>query len=648
MKGSHAVLLLSLCAALSVACGGVVSPDGGADTPARDVLQQDGARSETGNDVLPQDDVAAMDAPAIDVAAMDEGVDASMPDEGPDAITIPDVAMDAPPACASAADTCATAAGCPDLSDGTMHTVTFAAAMANQPVSCGGAMSRDVVLPLTITASSDVEVVATPTGGDVLNLALFGSADCTAASELRCGIGGTGGVPDARVRVSGLMPGTYYVVVKSNGGNPAIVQANVTPSRPRPTGDLCPGQVVMTDGTPSSITASAMAGFSPDPDYGTSCGSGSSTTGFIDVVFNYTLTTTQDVTINISATADSGRGVAMQVQSSCGSRTSALTACASGATSFSRTLRSQAPGTYYIIVEWRPSAPTVSRTIVATVTTSLPSMVAPVDRCPGIALMEGVPASVDVTTIGRDYSLACIGFANVDAAYTFTAPAAGNHVIVNVRNTSTTPRSSGFEVQTTCGGTAVGACVGPSTVTTPSVWQRYNSLTPGATYSIVAATSADSGNLVTTYWTQPAPTVMSARGNDLCTSAQMIPETGGIFLGNTTGMMANYFSGVGSCVRCNTNGAPDAVFRLDLTSPRRVLARLSNGGTMGYDPALYLRSGMSCTGTGVTTVACVDDYYGQDSAIDQTLMPGTYWFIVDGCGSSGMYILDVVTVPPSP
>jgi hypothetical protein len=66
------------------------------------------------------------------------------------------------------------------------------------------------------------------------------------------------------------------------------------------------------------------------------------------------------------------------------------------------------------------------------------------------------------------YALACRRTANVDGVFSFVAPPAGQDVILNVRNTDTDPRNTAVQLQSTCGGTAVGPSVGPDGRFSPS------------------------------------------------------------------------------------------------------------------------------------------------------------------------------------
>jgi hypothetical protein len=647
MRRLRALVLLSLCGALA-ACGNSVAPnDGGSDRPVvtdRVVPPGDVPLDEM---IVPPDE--GIDAPPEDgggepdALPPEDAFDAGEPDVFVEDVPVPTDAppIDVPPADAGPmcpngiAESCPAGgtSPCPDLNDGRAHTITFTGLRADLPASCEGAMTSlgpDGIVPLTLTAASDVTITGMPTGGDAVVLTLFTATGCgMAAGELRCSnSSATGGT--ARITATSLPPGQYYVAVSAARGNPALVQATVTPARPRMPGDVCPGVTVTPDGAPATITTT---GFSGTADIGTSCGPTAGSAGWVDVVFTYTLTAPRDVTINVSATGTGA--ITVDLAATCGARNAALPGC-TAANPVRRVVRAQAPGTYYVTVAYN-GAP--GRSIIATVTTSAPTMPPAGDRCPAIPLTAGMVSTVDASMLSPDFALLCVATSRADAIFSFANPAAGNDVLVNVTTTAA-GATTALQLESTCGGAAVGPCVAAAR---NSIWQRYHGLTPGATSYLVGATTANTGMLSARYQVLPAATPTAVTTNDRCGGAFDIdPMRGGIYTGSTA-MFNDDTTLPRPCIPARCGGGVDAIYRLDLrtaTAPRRVL--LNTIGS-AFDTVLFVTTGMTCPGANVPN-ACNDDYYGQAAALDITLNPGLYWVVVSGCGfgARGNYQLDVI------
>ncbi len=584
--------------------------------PLDDVLSPDVFTAETGDP-----DVVAPDVPiAMDVVTADTGVTCT----------------------AGATDSCPTTppGPCANLSDGAAHTITFTGFRADVASSCETGLTSsgaDSVVPLTLTAMSDVVITAQGTGGDVVVAALYSAAGCgMMAGEMRCA-SSVGGGGTATVRLSSLAPGTYYVVLNTGRAQPVIVQAMITPPRPRVGGDTCPGVVVVPDGPAVSLNT---MGFATDPDIGTQCGSRTASTGFVDSVFQYTLTATRDVTINVTATGFGN--MAMDVATRC-ARSAAIPGCSTGST-IVRTLRSQAPGTYFIVVDYQIVGMTF-RSLVASITTGAPTMAPPGDACPGLPLTMGVLSQVTSTMLGPDFTMTCDPAARGDAAFTFTAPATGNDVIVNVQD-AVALASVSMQLQSPCGGAAVGPCIGPPQFTSqPRAWRRYPGLTAGTTYTVVGASNVSAGAVGARYYVVPAATPAAVTGNDRCAAARVIPEAGGVFTGSTTGLTDDVTFPL-ACL-C-FGGHPDVVYTITLTARRRLVA-----STLGsaLDTGVIVQQGAACPGAPVAN-ACSNDAHGSASEVDVVLDPGTYYIVLKGCSglggmpTSGTYALDVVTLPP--
>ncbi len=116
-----------------------------------------------------------------------------------------------------------------------------------------------------------------------------------------------------------------------------------------------------------------------------------------------------------------------------------------------------------------------------------------------------------------------------------------------------------------------------------------------------------------------------------CANAYFIPVNSGVFTDSgDTSSCSDFYQG-----SCNTNRAPEVVYRFYLPKPTRVVVDLAGSG---YDTLLYMQRD-SCPGS---EVACNDDYSQKTSHLDVSLEPGDYYFFVDGYGTnSGAYKLSV-------
>lgn len=533
--------------------------------------------------------------------------------------------------------------------------------MSGIPGSCEGmttGMGRDGVIPLVLTEASDVTIALTPNGGTAgaATVVVFNGAQCgVAAGERACG-NTSGGTATAMnpLRLTNLAAGTYWVALSwaqiGGGGtiDPVVqVDTTITPARPRVAGDTCPGITVPTNNM-RVTTDTAM--FQMGSDIGATCGGGGAARG--DIVYSYTLTARSNVTIAMSGF---NTAIAFDVQTGCGNRATSIPTCASGAlgATVTRTLNNQAPGTYYIVADYRAtSAPSVNVQVNATAAPPPP----PADSCPGQPLSDGMTSSLAVSGLTQDTAFGCFMASTADGNYSFNAPAGRDVLVEAVAGNS----NVAVELQQPCGMNTM-SCTAPTNG--GRTWQRYSGLMGGLSYTLHAGTSATTGNLDVTYRSIPALTTTASTGmNEACASATDINASGGVYTGNLAMMAANSGAPAGggtSCNGCNTVAGRDAVYHLRLTASTRVLAKLT-GAAANYDPVLYVRGG----GAGATCqdgnslmgsapiLFCADDYFGQNGAFDRTLPAGDYWFFVDDCvpfmggggARGGAYTLEVITL----
>jgi hypothetical protein len=597
----------------------------------------------------PQD--ASLDAARDATTVLDVPADARLdvprdrPPPGiPDAFsTLRDApAGDVDLACAAGAlDRCPTSVPgpCADLSDGREHVVRFAGFRSDHALSCSGrdiSAGPDAVLPLTLRETSDVDISAQPGTDDAIAVALRPADQCASAAwELECVNGGfsIGGI--ATFRASRVPPGDYVLLVATQRGVEARVNASIRASRPRAAADLCPGVEVLPDGPAVRIDTT---GFVATADHGTTCGSAiTGGSSGVDAVFRWVLDEPRDVIVRIEG--EGAAALALDVSPTCGSRAQAIPGC-SLTFPTARRLRSLRPGTYYGVLNYRAEG-RPNRAFEIRLETLDPTPPGPAATCPGVTLTEGLYSAHRVDALGAGAVLPCVRSQLVSGNFSFIAPAQGD-VVIQAQTDSETADAA-FQLRESCDGAPLGACVGPDSRRGNSVWQRYQGLTAGQRYWVQAVTSTVDRSLGVAFRVVPPAPPRDVTGNDRCDTAAVIPETGGVFRGSTEGTtvltMPSCASNRSGCV-----GGRGVMYRLDLTQRRRVVGVMR---AAGFDTLLALQSNGACPGT-VGMGACNDDWLGTDSQIDATLDPGTHWIYAAGCGAdqSGDYALDVMVVAP--
>jgi hypothetical protein len=136
---------------------------------------------------------------------------------------------------------------------------------------------------------------------------------------------------------------------------------------------------------------------------------------------------------------------------------------------------------------------------------------------------------------------------------------------------------------------------------------------------------------------KPPTPVVAVTGNDTCYSAVQIPELGGLFSGDTRTMQSDYVN----CAKV-PDYAKDVAFTLTLTTSKHVVARVE---TKSFDGMLMRfkapDSGeMLCAGD---AVSCNDDSADHVPLLDESLPPGTYYYVITGYSraEAGEYKFDV-------
>ena len=493
-----------------------------------------------------------------------------------------------------------------DVSAGGAFTISSIGARADYGTTCGSSSYRDVVLTLTLTEPKDVTITADGTSGTAL--ALRTTCD-DMATELECESWFPG-----QIRSRALAAGTYFVIVKDWSVGEIFVNVELEPPTTAPSNETCASPIDVSAG--GSFTGSTV---DVADDLTTSCGFGAAP----DLVYTFTTTAPQNVYVSLlSETGDTEMN--FSVRSACSDATTELR-CLRGTVAYT-TLHELPAGTYYIIAEG-PSYREVEYTL--EVRFNPPSPPPPGDSC-----SSPIPLPLDTMTLGSladkqdDHSLACSGSSYRDAVYAFTLTERRD-VTVTVNGGTTFMYAS---VRAACADSAMQlrcASGNPSRSTIRDL--------PAGTYYVLVESYRGTGfNISVETSTPTAATPVSA--NENCTTAYVVPATGGLFSGTTTGMVNDYTTST-----CGASAsAGDAVFRIDLTTTKRVIASTSGSA---FDTVLHVHEGM-CTSGGESY--CDDD--GVDalaSLIDETLGAGTWYFVVDGWGGyTGDYYFEAMILDP--
>ena len=492
-----------------------------------------------------------------------------------------------------------------------VYTMTLGGAAPDYTLRCTGGNANDVVMAIDIPAGEprdlrvEVQDEFGTTGASL-------RSTCGGPAELAC----RSGYP-AVVRARALAPGRYFVIVASIGGGSgrADVSVSIDPASTAPTNETCATatEIPVPEG---GTFRDSMVGVASDTML--ACGT---STDSPDLFYTFTIPEAlgaQDVIV--SAGSISGETMAFSVRGAC--EDNALR-CAVGSPASARTFR-LVPGTYTLVVEG-PSYVEVDFTL----NVSFAPATNPVagDLCStAIPLTVGELYNGSFAGAEDDVELAGCGFRSRDLIHRFTLTEPADVSILT--SGGSTYVQSGLAAA--CPSERALFCAGGAPART-----RARGLAAGDYFVIVEATRAG-GYSVQVDATSPPVIPTPVSGNDLCGTAAVIPETGGLFAGNSATALHDYTP------ICGASGmSKDVAFTLTLTSRRRVIA--SSAGT-AYDSILSLHAG-SCP----NEFGCDDDSAGGGAGLlDRVLDPGTYFFVIDAyrATESGDYLLEVIVQDP--
>lgn len=472
--------------------------------------------------------------------------------------------------------------------------------------SAGTFGARDMVAVFTLAERQSVTIEAE---GDFLSVPMSLRTTCPdGGSELTC--------ESALLRRRSLEPGTYFLVLSARLTTEIVLDVEFGPPIDPPTNDTCASPVDVSAGGTFMGSFVEVA-----DDLASECSVGSAP----DLV--YELTTTEEQDLVISATSPTGGNLSYSVRTACDDDATQVR-CAYGSPATGR-IHQLPAGTYYIIVEGSASR---DDDFTLDVQVLPPTAPAAGDTCTNaIPLTAGTEATGMLTDKENDIEVSC-GFRYRDAVYTFTLAEASD---VTLELDTSSFANMTLRPQAMCESTDAEI----SCTSGDPIYQRHRNLSAG-TYSVIVESRTPSGFTVRYDATSPPTTPVAVTNNDNCTSAYVIPTTGGIFQGDTTSMLPDLSATCGAGA-----GSKDAVFQLALDATKRVVMTTEGSD---FDTVLHVHNGPTCMDGG--DVYCNDDQLGvaNTSFLDLTLAAGTYYIVVDGWGSSsaGEYTLEVVVRDP--
>lgn len=231
-------------------------------------------------------------------------------------------------------------------------------------------------------------------------------------------------------------------------------------------------------------------------------------------------------------------------------------------------------------------------------------------------LTPGMPVAGSTTGGASYFAGTCGGGSEgADAVYALDVPSASR---LRLRMQST--HDATLHVRTTCGdGASEVACNDNFGDATHSLVNM--SVTPGRYYVIADGASDDEAGDFSLSAELAPPGGSPGGPGDTCGTA--LPLTSG-----TTELAADTFTAADDLRgSCGGAGAPDTVYRIDLTSRTRLRASFTDAE---YPPVAYLRSTCGDTTTELGCAAPAATSPTPTTELDETLAAGTYYLVVDG------------------
>lgn len=503
-----------------------------------------------------------------------------------------------------------------DIGAGGVFLVPVRGARHDYALGCGPDNGRDVAFRFELSEPQDVTLNARgvlASGDDEIATLSVRDECANVDSEIDC----RRGFP-SELRMRALPAGVHHVLAHAELAGELLLDARFDPPTDLPENDACEGALDVSEG---GHFADSFVDVRDDLEL--TCGFA----GAAELVYSLTLTEERD--LELAAVSVTGERMAIAVRSACEVNSAAASMrCMSDAPA-QGVLRSVPAGTYFIVVEG-PASREVDFSLDVAV---LPPTETPAGEGCAHAIDLPLDEKTDGTFAGRqdllDVRCGCpeCGLFLRDVVYRLELP----------ERTDLRIELEGADARMHYA--LLDDCESPQTPLecgdgTP-VEDRLRNLDSGERFLVVESLGAIGFMVLAEALPPTVPLEVS--GNGVCDLATEVPETGGVFLGDTRGEDNDYGARCGDGTQSS-----DAAFHLRLTQPARVTASLS----AGFDTVLYqfldAGDGMPCLS--FTDRACDDDTGGgTDSLLEEELPAGDYFYIVDGYGfgNEGPYVLDI-------
>lgn len=561
------------------------------------------------------------------------------------------VSLQAPSSGAPVNDTCAAATalsvnGTTLLQSTAVGSTTPAMNESTSDPSCSttARSGPDVFFTYSLAARANVTAVVRPVSGSALHPVVSIRPTCASGGEAACQAASTASAVQATV--NGQAAGTYVVAVDSADGTSGPFQLELS-ALPPVDNDGCtaPTALVFSSGQATATGDTTFATNSNVSGDATPSCSNTARTAGRDLVYSYTLTQAQDVTLSVTPTGTSPTlEPVLSVRTACADATTgAERACVSplAATPARLSLVNQPAGQYFV---WVDSSRDSTGPFQLEVQLAPPTPPPANDSCSapqaltftnGVATFSGSTTQAANDNFPGDVSPTCAASAKQngrDVVYSFTlaqpqdvtlsvAPASSSTLVpaLYVRKGSCTSQVLSDELVCL---TALG------TVTT-----QLTRLAAG-TYFVFVDSSGNSSGAFTGSVTLSAPT--PAPANDGCSGAQALTFSGGT--ASATGSMAaasNSNTPNDNAPACGTDFFPrrtgrDLVYSYTLTQAQDVDVTVTPT-TGSLVPVVYVRAPGQCTSFSAGfELTCVAQ---SESRPVRALLPnqaaGTYFLFVD-------------------
>lgn len=502
-----------------------------------------------------------------------------------------------------------------DVSAAGNFAVGLAGAARDFSLGCAAATGGDSVLSFLLEAPRDVHISAKgllPNGStEEASVSLRDS--CGAGTEeLACAHGFPG-----NIRMRALPAGRYYIAVTSPFAYQALVSVDFDEASDALTNRSCATVALLQNGV---STGGDFVG--AGDDFLAPCGlqpAEGTNTAQSDLVYEFSLDREQDV--GLTALSPTGDPLVLSVRSACDDSKTTLACTREVAPNIY--LHQLPPGKYYVVLE---SPSYLESDFEISMKLHEPTSASAGDVCGG-----DIPLLLDSEVVLASFS----GFQSqiTTSCDQYTPDAAYRFVLSEAADVRVTTDAFGLPV-----GTAVQAeCGKIESELMCSVGfggsRRLRNVAAGQ-YTVVLE-AGDTREMVLRVDKLPLTQPVVVSGNGHCSTAFVVPQAGGIFSGDTAGATNSYFT-------CGNSRSGDAVFRLDLDHEAQVRVRTE----AAFDTLLYrfVSADVSPEVCDGEFVACNDDApdaVGRESALDETLLPGSHYYVLDGfnVGNEGPFVV---------